>query len=70
MKIGSTVRFAETFLSDIEARSNDALRYAVGTITEIDTDVATVNWTAASRMPRYNATKYLVVVAQPPKMEA
>ena len=62
MKIGSTVRFAETFLSDIESRSNDALRYAVGTITEIETDVATVNWTPSSRMPRYIATKYLVAI--------
>ena len=67
MKIGSTVRFAETFLSDIEARSNDALRYAVGTITELDgignLAVATVHWTVEGRgMPRYNATRDLVIV--------
>ena len=77
MKIGSTVRFSETFLRDIDARSTPvgiSLCYCVGTVTELDgigdLAVATVNWTAASRMPRYNATKYLVVVTQPPKMEA
>jgi hypothetical protein len=66
MKIGSTVRFSDTFLRDIEAMPNDELRYAVGTITGIDgigeLAVATVDWTAASRMPLYNATKYLVAV--------
>jgi len=65
MKIGSTVRFTDAFLSDIGTRSNDALRYAVGTITELDgigeQAIATVRWNS-SRMPRYNATKHLVAV--------
>ena len=70
MKIGSTVRFSETFLRDIDARSTPvgiSLCYCVGTITELDgigdLAVATVIWTIeGARMPRYNATRDLVVV--------
>lgn len=70
MKIGSTVRFSETFLRDIDARSTPIgipLCYCVGTITELDGTgnlaVATVHWTVAGRgVSRFNATRDLVIV--------
>ena len=65
MKIGSLVRVSDTFLRDVDASPSDELRYALGKITELDgvgdLAVATVQWNT-SRMPRYNGTKYLVVV--------
>ena len=65
MKIGSLVRVSDTFLRDVGAGPSDELRYALGEITELDgvgdLAVATVRWNT-SRMPRYNGTKYLVVV--------
>ena len=65
MKIGSLVRVSDNFLRDVDAGPSDELRYALGKITELDgvgeLAVATVRWNT-SRMPRYNATKYLVVV--------
>lgn len=64
MKIGSTIRLSETFLRDIDASPSDALRYAVGTITELDgigqLAVATVRWNDA-RISRYDATRNLVI---------
>jgi len=65
MKIGSTVRFADSFLQDIEASATAVgkpLRYAVGIVVAMDDSVATVQWNSA-RIPQYMAAHFLAIVS-------
>lgn len=69
MKIGSIVRFSETFLRDIDPRSTPVgspLCWCVGTITELEIigelAVATVNWTVeGTGVSRHQSTRNLEV---------